>query len=1210
MKVNQQRHRIFLWLGVVLSLTIFASLSGGCDCGKLPPLERPTPDGGIADVQLDRTPGDKVGQTCTGRCECPQGQRCIDGKCVISGAPAYCCDRDSCPQGAACVDSNGKSGLCGLRTSCKHPCDCPQKNACVDGLCTATNSPVYCCEKSGCVPGKACLSLRSGKGVCGGEGTPCVSACDCQGGLSCINGQCTKGQKPVYCCDSPNCPQGAACESKKGGKSTCGTTSTCASACDCPSGQACNQGRCESSSVPVFCCDRPKECPSGQICYDSAGQRSKCPDASKCSTHCDCTQGLFCEKGSCKKGAKPVFCCDNPGCVSGALCYKKDGSIGVCGNQKCSVAKDCGRPQCQQQGTQCSEVKPICKSDGICDSEVKYTKGICNPKTGTCSSSPTECKTHCDCPQSQACQVGRCVQPPPGRERYCCTKSGCPSGSACYYTDGKPGVCSKKQCKNSQDCPSLSCRAVGLDCEYTSYTCIAKTGDCKKSVSMLKNAECRFFNGKGFCEFRQKTCQSDGDCGVKTCRAASGGSCVQNYESCINGTCRKRSSFVPSSLCDGSGICRPSVLCKAHCDCPQGQGCLNGQCRTTPGTQYVCCSKPNCPSGAVCYKQDGTKGFCPKPTACKTTADCTKPTCRQTGVMCESSSYTCKNGQCIGSTNSMVGLCTPSKGQCSKFVACRVSCDCPQGQACIQSPRGRICAATASPVYCCEKAGCPSKAKCVDRNNTVQTCPIGCTSPCDCPSGQDCVGTKCVTGTQPVYCCDDPSKCPAGQACRDKQNKAATCKAISRPCKTLCDCIQGEICSAGQCKPNLTGTPVYCCDNPGCKAGMQCKNKVGQTGVCPTPCKTNCDCPQGHGCSRGFCSSHTFSSYCCSKAGCPSGRSCQTASGSRGRCPVQTCTSACDCIQGEDCRNGQCVRVSPPVYCCSKPGCASGQICKDKAGKWSTCQGPPACKSACDCPQGKDCYKGSCIRVFPAVYCCSKVGCPSGQACFTEQNKPGSCPGTQCTSACDCKQQGQSCVRGRCVYTSPRTYCCTKPGCRAGQVCEDSNGKSGVCKGASCTSACDCPQGQDCRGGSCIQVSPPVYCCAKGGCRAGRTCIKSDGSQGTCPVQCSTRCDCPQGSDCFSGTCYPNRNAYCCNKSGCPKGARCRNAQGAYSVCGGPPAPQKCKVRCDCPQGQDCQSGKCVRTPNRVYCCNKSGCPPRFACRDTSDRPGFCPTFP
>ncbi|TNE52155.1 MAG: hypothetical protein EP343_01790 [Deltaproteobacteria bacterium] len=1269
----RQFYRAKWYLLALCSLFVIAG-AVGCDCGSKPPVNNVDgvviKDGG-GEAVTDAAPTEgstEQDATCARRCDCPQGQECSAGQCVVPTTPVYCCDRENCPQGVACESNAGQAGVCGLRDQCKQTCDCDQGLACIDGYCTRTNTPVYCCEKSGCVPGQACDSRSGGAGTCGGEGSACVSACDCVSGLACTNGQCTKSSTPVYCCDRQDCPSGQTCETTSGAKGVCGQNLECRSACDCPTGEACSNSKCRKTDLPIYCCDKPESCPAGQACDTKDGQRDKCPVSPGCQQNCDCPQGQFCNNGRCVTGGTQVYCCSKPGCPARAACYNADGSIGNCPGENCTNDASCGKASCVQQGNQCTQTVPRCRDDGSCANEVTSNPGTCDPGVGLCKFAPPQCKTACDCPQTQGCVQGQCQKTI--RPVYCCEKQGCPDKEICFKSDGTTGFCPTQpqcksdvdcgsntcqqsgnncinvlptcgpngvctrtsqtvanadckqgstgrpacvprttpECKTDADCPAATCSQSGNNCIPSTYGCVA--GKCVPAPGrVVQNADCRkTSSGAAQCVPRPPQCTIGADCGKVACKD-SGTTCFQSEPRCSNGQCTTVSSTINNAKCDSAaGKCiQAPIQCKTPCDCSQGLNCVNNQCvkSTTP---VYCCSNAGCPSGQACVNSNGTRGQCASP-GCRTDADCGTTSCTQSGTSCVSNVPKCLNGACTTSSVTSTGYCNGGR-TCVSVNFCKTNCDCPQGQACRQSvplpgvPNQGICAGSNPPTYCCDKASCPARQACTDKNGQAGFCPATCKSPCDCNAGEDCVSNKCVTGTKPVFCCDDAQKCPSGAACRDKNNVAGTCKATPRTCKTVCDCVQGEACTNGVCA--ATTNPVYCCDNAGCPAGKACQDKNGLTGVCRQPCTEVCDCPQGQRCLQGFCTAGSGTQYCCDKAGCPSNNFCYKKGGGTARCPAQKCTSPCDCTQGQDCRNGQCTNTFPQTYCCSNAGCPTGQACKDTSNKWGTCSGQPACTSPCDCPQGRDCFRGQCIQVSPAVYCCDNVGCPSGQICYNKSNQQSVCAGSTCTTSCDCPTQGQSCVRGRCVYSNPRIYCCSKSNCPSGNTCEDTNGKLGTCPGNACKTACDCNQGEDCRNGNCVRVSPPVYCCSKSNCRAGQACVKTDGTASTCPVQCKTRCDCPQGQDCLSGNCYTRAGAYCCSKAGCPSGQACLTTSGQQSRCGGSTG-TSCKVRCDCPQGQECTNGTCVTSPFPVYCCDKTGCPSRFTCQDKTGKTGFCP---
>jgi hypothetical protein len=54
------------------------------------------------------------------------------------------------------------------------------------------------------------------------------------------------------------------------------------------------------------------------------------------------------------------------------------------------------------------------------------------------------------------------------------------------------------------------------------------------------------------------------------------------------------------------------------------------------------------------------------------------------------------------------------------------------------------------------------------------------------------------------------------------------------PCNNPCDCITGQFCMGGLCKPpDGTVGAVYCCDRP-CPASAPCQHASGSYGTCKT----------------------------------------------------------------------------------------------------------------------------------------------------------------------------------------------------------------------------------------------------------------------------------------------------------------------------------------------------------------------------------------
>ena len=50
----------------------------------------------------------------------------------------------------------------------------------------------------------------------GGNGSTCITACDCQPGIGCQNGRCAAGGANTYCCEASTCPAGSSCQSSSG----------------------------------------------------------------------------------------------------------------------------------------------------------------------------------------------------------------------------------------------------------------------------------------------------------------------------------------------------------------------------------------------------------------------------------------------------------------------------------------------------------------------------------------------------------------------------------------------------------------------------------------------------------------------------------------------------------------------------------------------------------------------------------------------------------------------------------------------------------------------------------------------------------------------------------------------------------------------------------------------------------------------------------
>ena len=288
-----------------------------------------------------------------------------------------------------------------------------------------------------------------------------------------------------------------------------------------------------------------------------------------------------------------------------------------------------------------------------------------------------------------------------------------------------------------------------------------------------------------------------------------------------------------------------------------------------------------------------------------------------------------------------------------------------------------------------------------------------------------------------------------------------------RACATNADCPGGKLCSFGQC--------VGCISNAQCGDEV-CDAKSGTCGPCATSsqctapdqcssahrcvqCLSSSDCPAGDACVAGACQP-----ACTNDAGCP-GEFCVA-----GACAQ--CRSTADCPSTEWCDSGQC-----KPQCTTDGDCTGGRTCDPTT---RTCVLPCAgtcatgqtcvvnvCRDACDashpCGAGLKCSAGACVPQCAVDADCASV------APFTVCQAGACVPNGACAFDADCPTT-QLCLTGTC---SPRT------------------GTFVAGKGYTCTSACNCRQGETCSvnaGDSmkyCVTDVAPTRFVAAGACASG-----------------------------------------------------------------------------------------------------------------------------
>ncbi len=260
------------------------------------------------------------------------------------------------------------------------------------------------------------------------------------------------------------------------------------------------------------------------------------------------------------------------------------------------------------------------------------------------------------------------------------------------------------------------------------------------------------------------------------------------------------------------------------------------------------------------------------------------------------------------------------------------------------------------------------------------------------------------------------------------------------------------------------------------------------------------------------------------------------------------CESACDCPNGQHCQQGECREFPQAIYCCDAgAACPQGAPCEAADGAQGLCGGDGRggvgddCDGSCDCEPGLTCdNRGACAEDFPIVWCCDDDFCPDGSSCDELNGRRAECGGggeggegeAECQSHCDC-QQGQICAQGQCRQGAEPRYCCGENGCPGAEACEDADGVDGCCNGqpadtcreVECETHCDCQQGRECDGGSCVFGDGPKYCCGEGGCPGASQCQFANGNDGCCDGSPANQCQggqdgCGNDCSCDGGTPY------------------------------------------------------------------------------------------
>lgn len=503
----------------------------------------------------------------------------------------------------------------------------------------------------------------------------------------------------------------------------------------------------------------------------------------------------------------------------------------------------------------------------------------------------------------------------------------------------------------------------------------------------------------------------------------------------------------------------------------------------------------------------------------------------------------CPNGYRCSDIGSGQKMCIPDTGKCPD-VRCTSDTQCGPGESCQNS----VCRPKPIPTNpktckaCTSDGDCGSGSRCLSFDGK-QRCLMKCVADNFCPTNYKCAQTS------------------AGRLCLPEKTYC--------PCTGNADCLQGEACRAGVCRPAECKLNCPCSEDGHCSPKHKCY-QTQQGGICAQPCGT----------SAGFGKGVPGSP--CDNGRCSNGSRCYQLGQGQSIC-LKPCRSPNDCGSA-----GACYQLSGQTLClCQRDSqCGGGTACnKSVLGQ----AGAGACapkSTGAQCDKGYKCSdasggKGGLFICQPdgsssngtkkvGESCLNPTECKKGLQCLRLQQ--GSTTGycfEECGTTNTCKFGG-GCVLGS--QGSSRRFCgChpTQAPCQSGQTCKVITQGVGVCQGepttnkcgngacdagencSTCAKDCACPTGKKCgTGGTCVDDKPPASC-GDGRCAGSETC-----------GNCAKDCGCSTGKKCINNQCQKS-----------PDTSKCGDG-----VCNGTENCGTCAKDCACSSGKTCQKNVCTAT--------------------------------
>jgi hypothetical protein len=310
----------------------------------------------------------------------------------------------------------------------------------------------------------------------GQRGEACQARNDCQDGLACINGVCSKNDFDLSVsakhCDRVECQVTGDCCGDKPTEAPAKCAAR-ASVCDTPNLPGCNQ---------VAACTDDGDCDGGVCqpgrCSNSLGM---CTSDTQCADTClsgfcaisfqQCSDRLPCPSGVCQNRAcdcsNPDYnrfdpICQDPDCAD--VCVLKCEDERCVPDNSCEEASDCFRQNLQIcDAGRCVE----CVDDEDCDTGMGES---CSPG-GRCDK---PCESNEECPFFHECQSGECVE------------TGCRSDRECVLAAGEAVA-------SADDARLLKCLPSELDPDIkTCKVPCENDGACGSQLQICDDGYCRF----------------------------------------------------------------------------------------------------------------------------------------------------------------------------------------------------------------------------------------------------------------------------------------------------------------------------------------------------------------------------------------------------------------------------------------------------------------------------------------------------------------------------------------------------------------------------------------------------------------------------------------------------------------------------------------------------------------------------------------------